>query len=64
MAWQFTPMILLLAVAACTTYALALRAWRMRPARGATAFALVMLCSGIWATSDALGAIGTSTLSR
>jgi PAS domain S-box-containing protein len=54
MTLQFTPVVLLYVLAALISFALAYRAWRMRPARGAELGSLAMVSCGIWATGEAM----------
>jgi PAS domain S-box-containing protein len=54
MQWQHNPYILPLAAAAIITSALALLGWRRRPARGAGAFAWLMLAAAEWSLVYAL----------
>ncbi len=51
---QYTPLVWLYVFAALTTFSLAAYIWRLRPTRGATAWAWAMLSCGIWATGVTL----------
>ena len=54
MYWQYAPYVLPLFIAAAISVALALSAWRRRPASGATPFALLMLAVAEYALGYAL----------
>ena len=54
MHWQFSPYVLPVVASAVISAALALAAWRRRPAPGATSFSLVMLMVAEWALAYAL----------
>lgn len=55
LSWQFTPMALLYVMAVLLSVVLAVLAWRMRPAKGAEWFALLMISAGMWALGYMLG---------
>ncbi len=61
MAWQWSPYIVPLLVAAAVLAVLAFYAWRRRPAPGATWFALLMLAAAEWSLAYALE-LGSSDL--
>src|SRR6266568_1690946 len=54
MHWQFIPYVLPVVASAVVSAALALAAWRRRPAPGATSFCLLMLAVAQWALGYAL----------
>jgi PAS domain S-box-containing protein len=64
MTYQFTPAILLYALAALISYALAIYAWTMRPARSAGLAGLAMVSCGTWALGEALAILCTDLTVR
>jgi len=62
--WQYTPYVLPLLVAAAISAALALYAWRRRPAPGATPFALLMVAVAEWSLGNALELGSTDLLTK
>lgn len=60
MSWQYTPVIGLYLIAGAICWAVALFAWKMRPAQGAALWSLTMVSCGLWATAagiDMMGAV-------
>ena len=61
MHWQYNPYVLPLVITAAISAALALSAWRRRPAAGATSFVWLMLAVAEWSLGYALE-LGTADL--
>jgi len=57
--WQFTPYAWLYLAAVGISILLTYLAWKMRPVRGATAFSLMVLSTGVWSLGYLLGFFNT-----